>query len=75
MNPQQIIKEIENLSQEDQQIVINYAVSLKEESFKPTDYSPDDEKFILKEAELCKKRVDTIEHASAADLCKSLGLE
>jgi len=39
MNAQEIIMEIGKLTQEEKQVVIDFAVSISEETYKETDYS------------------------------------
>jgi len=70
----QLIAEFEKLAPEKKQIMVDYVVSNGEEIFKAADYSPKEEEWILKEANLCKEKVDAQEHASADELRDSLGL-
>ncbi len=42
MNAQEIIMEIEKLPQEEKQVVIEFAVSIREDAYKETDYSLED---------------------------------
>jgi hypothetical protein len=74
MNAQEIIMEIEKLPQEEKQVVVDFAVSIREDVYKEADYSLEDEEDIIKEAKLCKQGVDTKEHSSADELLNSLGL-
>ncbi len=74
MNALDIITAIEKLPQDEKQLVIDFAVSIREAMYLAADYSPEDEEMIVEEAKLCKQRVDVKEHSSADDLRNSLGL-
>ncbi len=50
-------------------------MNIHDQLFKAADFSPETEDWIIQEAKLCRQRVDTEEHYSADELCKSLGLK
>ncbi len=71
---QDIILGFKQLSPEEQRKVVDF-VNASQETLYTVDNEMISEDWLLEEAELCKQRVESEEHSSADDFCKSHNLQ